>query len=39
MATTDIEIGISVESLSDHFLMSPNALHRGEGEYAGLTLH
>jgi len=39
MATSDIEIGISVESLSDHFLISPNVLHRGEGEYAGLTLH
>jgi hypothetical protein len=39
MATSDIEIGISVESLSDHFLISPNSLHRGEGEYAGLTLH
>jgi hypothetical protein len=39
MTTSDIEIGISVESLSDHFLISPNALHRGEGEYAGLTLH
>lgn len=39
MATSDIEIGISVESLADHFLISPNALHRGEGEYAALTLH
>jgi len=39
MATSDIEIGISVESLADHFLISPNALHRGEGEYATLTLH
>jgi hypothetical protein len=39
MATSDIEIAISVESLADHFLISPNALHRGEGEYAGLTLH
>jgi hypothetical protein len=39
MATSDIEIGISVESLADHFLISPNALHRGEGEYAVLTLH
>jgi hypothetical protein len=39
MATSDIEIGISVESISDHFLISPNALHRGEDEYAGLTLH
>lgn len=39
MATSDIEIGISVESLADHFLISPNALHRGDGEYACLTLH
>lgn len=39
MATSDIEIGIITESLSDHFLISPNALHRGEDEYARLTLH
>lgn len=39
MTTSDIEIGISVESLADHFLIAPNALHRGEGEYTGLTLH
>jgi len=39
MTTSDIEIGISVESISDHFLISPNDLHRGDGEYAGLTLH
>lgn len=39
MATSDIEIGIITESLTDHFLISPNALHRGEGEYALLTLH
>lgn len=39
MATSDIEIGIITESLSDHFLISPNALHRGEDEYASLTLH
>ena len=39
MATSNIEIGISVESISDHFLISPNSLHRGEAEYAGLTLH
>jgi hypothetical protein len=35
---TDIEIGIIVESLSDHFLVSPNDLHRGTNGYAGLTL-
>ena len=39
MVVTDIEIGIVTESLGDHFLISPNALHRGEGEYAILTLH
>jgi hypothetical protein len=39
MAFSDIEIGITVESISDHFLIAPNALHRGEDEYAGLTLH
>lgn len=39
MAASDIEIGITVESLADHFLISPNALHRGEDEYSTLTLH
>jgi hypothetical protein len=39
MTTSDIEIGIITESLADHFLISPNALHRGEDDYAGLTLH
>ena len=39
MAVSDIEIGITVESLADHFLISPNALHRGEDEYSTLTLH
>jgi len=39
MAMSDIEIGISVESISDHFLISPNSLHQGKDEYAVLTLH
>jgi hypothetical protein len=36
---TDINIHITTETLRDHFLISPNELHRGEGEYQGLTLH
>lgn len=38
MSTAGIEIGITVESLSTRFLISPNDLHRGIGEYKGLTL-
>ena len=36
--SSNIEITIETERLSDHFLMSPNDLHRGMGEWAGLTL-
>ena len=36
--SSNIEIMIETERLSDHFLMSPNDLHRGMGEWAGLTL-
>lgn len=36
---TDINIDIITETLRDHFLISPNDLHRAEGEYHGLTLH
>jgi hypothetical protein len=36
--TGDIEIELVVESLSDHFLISPNDLHRGRGVWAGMTL-
>ena len=34
----DIEIELVVDKLSDNFLMSPNDLHRGRGDWAGLTL-
>lgn len=34
----DIEIELFVDRLSDNFLMSPNDLHRGRGDWSGLTL-
>lgn len=34
----DIEISVFAETLSDHYLMSPNDLHRGKGEWGGFTL-
>jgi len=35
---SDININIVVETLRDHFLISPNELHRAEGEYEGMTM-
>jgi hypothetical protein len=34
----DIEIEIITESLAEQFLISPNDLHRGRGDWAGTTL-
>lgn len=35
----DIEVEIVTETLQDHFLISPNDLHRGWEKWNGLTLH
>ena len=35
---SDININIVVETLKDHFLISPNELHRAEGDYTGMTM-
>lgn len=37
MNSGNIEIEIISESLSDHYLISPNDLHRGVGCWAGTT--
>ena len=38
MVSSDIELELIIERLSDHFLISPNALHRGEDDWEGFTL-
>ena len=37
MTASNIEIEIFAEKLSDHYLISPNDLHRGFGEWEGLS--